>query len=724
MFYSHTRRKFIQSTVLATASTALWQPHALRAAEGASELWFDKPMRWAQMAFVENDPGQYDKEFWLDFFKRTQSQAAVLSAGGVVAFYPTKIPLHYRSAWLGDSDPFGDMVKGCREMGMIVVARSDPHAVRQDVFDTHPDWIMRNAQNEPRRHWANRELWVTCPFGPYNFEFMTEVHKEIVSLYQVEGIFSNRWKGHGKCFCEHCRRLFKDYSGQDIPETDDARDPVQKKYIVWSEERLVELWKLWDKEIRAIKSDARFIPNGPPNMKSAAELADLLIADHQARSGNIPPWSNGRTAKRAHAVMGSKSYIGIFSVGLEESYRWKDSVQSEPEVRLWAMEGTASGMRPWFIKFSATLYDKRWLKTVENIHQWHAKAEPYLRNTASLANAAIVYSEQTEKYYRGGDAQKNPGDFEKGMYHALVEARIPFDMAHEDLLEPERLRQYRLLILPNVAALSNRQCEQLADYVNNGGSLIATYETSLYNEWGEKRDNFGLSDLLGVKYKGRIEGRMQNSYLSVNPDDQGRYHPILRGLEDTPRIINGAYRVEVEPMTDFPSPITLIPTYPDLPMEHVFPRIKHTDTREVYLREIGESRIVYVPWDIDRLFWEILAVDHGRLLNNLVRWALHDEIPVTVQGYGLVDVNAWRQKNSMTVHLVNLTNPMMMKGPIREFIPIGEQKVEAQLPQGAKVKSVKLLVSEKPVDYEQSDERVRLVVPSILDHEVVAIDLV
>ena len=25
----------------------------------------------------------------------------------------------------------------------------------------------------------------------------------------------------------------------------------------------------------------------------------------------------------------------------------------------------------------------------------------------------------------------------------------------------------------------------------------------------------------------------------------------------------------------------------------------------------------------------------------------------------------------MTVHLVNLTNPMMMKGPLRETIPIG-----------------------------------------------------
>ena len=49
------------------------------------------------------------------------------------------------------------------------------------------------------------EMWVTCALGPYNFEFMTEVTREIVTRYQVDGIFSNRWAGSGMCYCEHCR---------------------------------------------------------------------------------------------------------------------------------------------------------------------------------------------------------------------------------------------------------------------------------------------------------------------------------------------------------------------------------------------------------------------------------------------------------------------------------------------------------------------------------------
>jgi len=50
-------------------------------------------MRWAQLTLVENDPGRYDPAFWLDYFRRTHSDAACLSAGGCVAYYPTKIPL-------------------------------------------------------------------------------------------------------------------------------------------------------------------------------------------------------------------------------------------------------------------------------------------------------------------------------------------------------------------------------------------------------------------------------------------------------------------------------------------------------------------------------------------------------------------------------------------------------------------------------------------------------
>jgi putative glycosyl hydrolase-like family 6 (GHL6) protein/glycosyl hydrolase family 42 (putative beta-galactosidase) len=690
-------------------------------------------MRWAQLTLVEDDPGRYDPAFWLDYFRRTHSDAACLSAGGCVAYYPTKVPLHYRSRFLGDGDAFGELVAGCRKLGMNVVARTDPHAAHQDVFDAHPDWIAVTADGKKRRHWADPELWVTCGLGPYNFEFMTEVTREIVRMYQVDGIFSNRWNGSGMCYCEHCQENFKKFSGRELPRTSDPLDETRRQYLSWREKRLFELWRLWDGEIKKINPNAGFIANAGGgalsdlDMKTIGELAPTLFADRQARRGLMPPWANGKNGKEYAATLGRKAIVGIFSMGLEEPYRWKDSVQSGDEIRLWVVDGIAHNLRPWFTKFNGKVIDRRWLKVVEELYGWHHRNERYLRNERSLARVAIVYSQQTATFYGGEQARSRVEDHSLGFYQALIEARMPFDMVHDQLLDAGNIQQYRTLILPNIAALSSEQCQQLSAFVAGGGNLVATHETSLYDERGVRRSDFGLASLFGASFAGRIDKNVHNSYLNVDKDPQtGRFHPIVAGLEDATRIINGANWVQVKPNAkpDFVAPLTLVPSYPDLPMEQVWPRVPRTDTPGIFARQLERGRVVYFPFDLDRTFWEVLSVDQCKLMQNAVAWAHQEEQPLAVKGRGILDVSLWLQKDSVTAHLVNLTNPMMMKGPVREIITLSEQLVRIRVPEGRRVRKAHLLVSGKQPAWRQAGEIVSLTVPSIDLHEVVALDLV
>ena len=94
--------------------------------------------------------------------------------------------------------------------------------------------------------------------------------------------------------------------------------------------------------------------------------------------------------------------------------------------------------------------------------------------------------------------------FLNGMYYALLEGRFLFDFVHEDRMEPERLSKYYALILPNVAMLSDAQCEQLRAYVKAGGSLLATFETSLYDQDNKPRTNFGLADIFDIQKTGDV----------------------------------------------------------------------------------------------------------------------------------------------------------------------------------------------------------------------------
>ena len=122
-------------------------------------------------------------------------------------------------------------------------------------------------------------------------------------------------------------------------------------------------------------------------------------------------------------------------------------------------------------------------------------------------------------------------------------------------------------------------------------------------------------------------------------------------------------------------------------------------------------------------FWEVLAVDHFKLLRNAVIWATNEEPVVKVTGPGMLDVTLWRQRESMTVHLVNLTNPMMMKGPFRELIPVGAQAVRLRLPDGAHAKKAHLLAARKSLRLTRDGSYLNVTVPGVADHEVVAIDL-
>src|SRR5579859_6413919 len=112
---SLSRRGFLKAAVVGGTGAVFGGLQFSSGAEASpgspnAPAWVERAMRWAQLTLVEDDPGKFDPQFWLNYFQRTHSNAVCLSAGGCVAYYPTQVPFHHRSAWLKDSDPFGTLV--------------------------------------------------------------------------------------------------------------------------------------------------------------------------------------------------------------------------------------------------------------------------------------------------------------------------------------------------------------------------------------------------------------------------------------------------------------------------------------------------------------------------------------------------------------------------------------------------------------------------------------
>lgn len=665
------------------------------------DKWPRTATRWAQITLAEDDPAHFDADFWLRVMRDSRSNATCISAGGYIAYYPTQLDYHYRSKYLADTDPFGTLVDGARGLGMTVMARVDPHAIHADAAEAHPEWLARDRAGDPIEHWAYPGVWLTCAFTPYHREFLTEVIREIVREYDVDAVFANRWEGYlGISYSEGARKSFRDECGLELPL--EEYGDHWPEYVAWRHRRLGELVGIWDQAVRDLRPHARFVPNlGALAARDLArDLAEpvspLFIVDKQGRHGIEAPWVAGRSGKRNRGVYPDRPVQLITSVGPEHKYRWKDSVAPPEETKTWIVDGFAQGALPWFTKFNATIQDERWVRPVVEAFNLHATVEPVLRDLRITAEVALL------------DAGNN--DHDDGFYQALVEARIPFEFVADKVMTLERLRAFKVVVLANAERLSDEQCAILRAYVEGGGSLVAAYQSSLYDETGAQRPDFGLGDVLGVRLE-EPSRRVQNNYIALMEP-----HPLNAGFEGAQRIIGGTHIIGVG--SDAVVPFRFIPDFPDLPMEEVYQR-EAPDKPAVVCTENG-GRTVYFPFNVGALFWETLQSDHGRLIANAVSWALGKRPDVSVEGAGLVDVAFYKGDAGAAVALVNLTNPMAMRGPIRETLPLPPQMVSMAVPTD-RVK-VRLLVA--GVDFVPTvvDGRVDVVVPAAGLLEVVHVD--
>jgi hypothetical protein len=129
--------------------------------------------------------------------------------------------------------------------------------------------------------------------------------------------------------------------------------------------------------------------------------------------------------------------------------------------------------------------------------------------------------------------------------------------------------------------------------------------------------------------------------------------------------------------------------------------------------------VVFLPADLDRRFGRDYLPDHGDLLANLIRWSAKDDIPLVVEGPGLVDCHLYHQPGRLILHLVNLTSAGTWRQPVHELISIGPLKLRVQRPADIRSKRVRLLVAGKTDAAKTLANWSRMQVQSVLDHEMV-----
>lgn len=715
--------------------------------------WYRRVKRWGQINITEDNAGNFDIDWWRKYWKRTQTQGIVLNAGGIVAYYPSKVPHHRRALFLGDNDLFGDLCSAAHEDGLVVFARMDSGRVNEEFYKAHPDWFAINAEGKP---YVRDGLYTTCINGQYYSQHIPAILTEIASLYHPEGITDNSWEGLGRespCFCENCKKSFRSKTGKEIPRVKNWDDPVYREWIAWNYSRRLEQWDFNNRITKSaggqnctwsgmISSSISGQASGFCNLKEICNRADIIMIDAQSRSNLGGFQQNTDTGKRIHGLIGWDKVVAE-SMAI---YGPRIASKPAPEAHMWMLGGIAGGIAPWWHTVSGYHEDRRRYHTVEPIYQWHKTNEEYLFNRIPVATVGVVWSEENTNFYGRDEASMLVDLPTRGISQALLRARIPYISVNADYIDRDA-SQLSLLILPNLGAMTDSQVAGIKKFVDAGGGLIATGESSLYDNFGDRRKDYALGDLFGSHcidnesaskaIPRKWAGAFYHTYMRLIPElrknvdgpkngsepvIKGKRHPVLKGLEETDIFPFGGLLQPLKIDANAQVLMTFIPEFPTGPPENAWIREPITDLPGVIINTtIGGSRIAFMPADIDRQFARYNLPDHGNLLANLIRWTSKDNIPLTIEGAGLVDCNIYHQKGRLILHMANLISAGTWRQSLDEYIPIGPITVRIKLTEDVEGNNLKLLMSGQKVTAEVKDGWSQFKINTILNHEVIVI---
>ena len=399
------------------------------------------------------------------------------------------------------------VIKAYHAAGIKVIAGAAPITNDRDIgagelLENHPEWIAHS--DDP----GFGQGGYGCLLSPYGDALIERVVSRIRE-FDLDGFGYDGLYQLDYCRADHCRDRYKAETGLDLPPKKDVADPAYLKYLVWRDKKILDYARKMHDQIHAAKPDAILMnwcnndtqacyPSFmPESLNCMVDWVGKEWWDNSSVTGiYLIKRLRGGTWDRPAAVqpymftrgVGGPAGVGFGSSCPPEEHRYRmNKIMAMGSVPM----PYGKGRQAW--------NEEDWNETAQDMIDFL----PWVQGTKSYKFAAILDSFTTLQMSKSVGAGRLVPAFDayrSGMARALLEAHIPFDIFSEHNATAEQFAQYKVIILPNVFCMSDRIVGLLREYVARGGALLATHETSLYDEWGNKRPDFALAQLFGVTY--------------------------------------------------------------------------------------------------------------------------------------------------------------------------------------------------------------------------------
>lgn len=395
------------------------------------------------------------------------------------AWWPSKTAPRHRLA--ENRNLAKEIIDSAHRSGCRVVVYN-VHMYDRLLGAEHPDWVCRDSRGEPIGH---HDMPFMCYNSPYP-ELYLQRALELVDLGADGFYFDFVHMPKTGCWCDHCRRAFKQATGLDHPRRVSHEDPIWRKLAEFNDGVIERTFLDWRAAIHRRNPDCV-----------------TLISSH-LWTGMTDHHLNNRLFRIADSV---KMEFSIpIRRGPNRIFSLDPSLAApEPDVRLalgYTLARDAADGRPahiWtygLLDEASTLYATAGMvahgcianldvaeDTIPNpmfrrAFELGDRVSPYFAGTVPTRWAAVHYAEQARDALAPDESRQWKEVLYPlyGVYQTLLRAHLPVGVVTDSQLEEGRLDGYRMLFLPAAERLTPRMKATVEAFKSSGGLVIEQRE--------------------------------------------------------------------------------------------------------------------------------------------------------------------------------------------------------------------------------------------------------
>jgi hypothetical protein len=662
-------------------------------------------------------------------------------AGGYITTYPTKLKYQRVSPYLGNFDLTKALVETAHKYNIKALAMIDLGQLPKHAGQDNPEWCAKDTRGNPVM--IEERLYQTCPNSGFRKEYAIEMVKEIMNNYDIDCVkFGGGSYGFLQeiCYCEKCRQEYRQYSGKELPLERDWDDLEFREFYRWQIEKTAETVKYLVDMVKSINpempvmgnsvcfGDPKWTINSALDMEVLAKYQDAVQVEVQTRvhaNEYTQDWQSmtwpAETANfMTHATDKPVWVVASYFLG----WPWRRSAMPYGEQKVYYAQMIANGAIP-MVNLSggpmAVHEDKRGFRAIGEIYHFLKDNIDYYQDDKSKARIAIVFSQNTLCFYGQDKAMSRYVNCIRGFEQALDEEHIPYDLISLRAFDTKILEKYETIILPNTASMSQDEADMIKEYVKNGGSVISSFETSLYDELGNKRKDYLLGEMFGASYLSTRKvdllptGDYSHAYMKISANN----HQLFEGIGETTLLPAAGYFCDTAEISEkYEAVLTLSAPYQVFPEGFAYPLSPDKNETMLSVNKYGSGKSIYFSGTIGKNYWQIHYPDMKRLIVNSINYCRKDIPILKISGPNTLLANVREQPGRTLVHLINLTGGKRL---YEELIPLYDIEV-GLAKEGRKIKQVYTLSEKKKMICKKDDKYCSVSFEKLIDYDVVVFE--